>query len=280
MTKNKFKKSALSAQIVLTILAIVWFLPILWIVLTSFRGEGGRFVPYFIPKELTLQNYQTLFQSIHYPFPQWFANTLKIAVCSCLISTTITLCMAYVFSRLRFKLRKRMMQVALVLNMFPSFMSMIAVYYLLKAVGLVQSHLALVLLYSSGAALSFYIAKGFFDTVPRALDESALIDGATKAQVFTKITLPLSKPIIVYTALTAFMSPWMDFIFAKVILGDDIEKYTVAIGLFTMMDKEVGASMFMPFTAGCILVAIPISMVFMFMQRFYVEGVTGGAVKG
>ena len=172
------------------------------------------------------------------------------------------------------------MKIALVLNMFPGFMSMIAIYYILKAMNLTQSLVALILVYSSGAALGFYIAKGFFDTIPMALDESAMIDGATKFQIFTKITLPLSKPIVVYTALMAFMAPWMDFIFAKIILGDATYKYTTAIGLYSMMTKTTANSLFMTFTAGCVVIAIPITILFIFMQRYYVEGITSGAVKG
>ncbi|GAB5056011.1 hypothetical protein COSHB9_03980 [Companilactobacillus alimentarius] len=163
--------------------------------------------------------------------------------------------------------------------MFPAFMSMIAIYYVLKALNLAGSLLALILVYSAGAALTFYVAKGFFDTIPMALDESAMIDGANKWQIFTKITLPLSKPIIVYTALTAFMGPWMDFIFAKIIMGDDVKNYTVAIGLYSMMTKTTANSLFMTFTAGCVLIAIPITLLFIYMQKYYVEGVTSGAVK-
>ena len=163
--------------------------------------------------------------------------------------------------------------------MFPGFMSMIAVYYILKAFNLDQTLLALILVYSAGAALGFYIAKGFFDTIPYSLDESAMIDGATRADIFFKITLPLSKPIIVYTALMAFIGPWIDFIFAKVILGDATSKYTVAIGLFSMLEQDTINEWFMSFTAGSVIIAIPITLLFMFMQKYYVEGITGGSVK-
>lgn len=256
--------------------------PIVWIILTSFRGEGGAFVPYIIPKTFTLENYKVLLtnQTGNFPFVRWFLNTLFVSIASCLLSTFITIAMAYALSRLRFRLRKPFLKVALVLNMFPGFMSMIAVYYILKALNLTESLFALILVYSAGSALGFYIAKGFFDTIPMALDESAMIDGANKWQIFTKITLPLSKPIIVYTSLTAFMGPWMDFIFAKVIMGDKVENYTVAIGLFSMMTKSTANSLFMAFTAGCVLIAIPITILFILMQRFYVEGVTSGSVKG
>ena len=266
----------------LTILSILWLFPIAWIVLTSFRGEGGAFVPYIIPKSFTLENYRILLLNTtgNFPFVRWFLNTLFVAVISCILSTFITIAMAYALSRLRFKLRKPFLKVALVLNMFPGFMSMIAIYYILKALNLTETLFALILVYSSGAALAFYVAKGFFDTIPMALDESAMIDGANKWQIFTKITLPLSKPMIVYTSLMAFMAPWMDFIFAKIIMGDKIDNYTVAIGLFTMMTRTTSNSLFMAFTAGCVLIAIPITILFIIMQRFYVEGVTSGSVKG
>ncbi|MFD2307067.1 sugar ABC transporter permease [Enterococcus termitis] len=278
--KSKKRKHLILHYTLLTILSIVWIFPIVWIVLTSFRSEGGAFVTYFIPKQFTLENYKMLLTSSTYPFVQWFLNTLFVAVCSCILSTLITIAMAYSLSRLRFRARKPFLKLALVLNMFPGFMSMIAVYYILKAMNLTGSLLALILVYSSGAALGFYIAKGFFDTIPMALDESAMIDGASKFEIFTKITLPLSKPIIVYTALMAFMAPWMDFIFAKIILGDNVNKYTVAIGLFTMQTRDKIDQYFMAFTAGCVLIAVPITLLFIFMQKYYVEGITSGSVKG
>lgn len=280
MGKSK-KYSQLLIYAVLIILTIVWLFPIIWIILTSFREEGGQFVSYIIPKQFTLEHYKFLFSdNSSYPFMDWFWNTLIVSIASCLVSTAITISMAYVLSRLRFRMRKPFLKIALVLNMFPGFMSMIAVYYILKAMGLTQSLLALVLIYSSGAALAFYIAKGFFDTVPLSLDESAMIDGATKFQIFTRITIPLSKPIIVYTALQAFMMPWMDFIFAKVIMGDNVDNYTVAIGLYSMMTRDNADNLYMAFTAGCVIIAIPITALFIYLQKYYVEGITGGSVKG
>lgn len=280
MEKNR-KSSKIVIYAALILLAAIWVFPILWIFLTSFRAEGGQFVSYIIPKQFTLDHYKFLLSNdSSYPFLKWFGNTLIVSVVSCLLSTMITISMAYVLSRLRFKLKKEFLKVALVLNMFPGFMSMIAVYYILKALNLTQSLTALVLIYSSTAALTFYIAKGFFDTIPASLDESAMIDGATKFEIFTKITIPLSKPIIVYTALQAFMMPWMDFIFAKVIMGDNVEKYTVAIGLYSMMTRDNADNLYMAFTAGCVIIAIPITLLFIFLQKYYVEGITGGSVKG
>ena len=266
---------------VLIILSLIWLFPVLWIVLTSFRQEQGSFVSYFFPKSYTLDNYIRLFTETQlFSYGKWFLNTLIVAVFSCLITTVLTLSVAYAMSRLRFRLRKSYMNIALVLGMFPAFMSMIAVYYVLKTVGLIQSLLALVLVYSGSAGLSFYVAKGFFDTVPRSLDEAARIDGANAAQIFYKVTLPLSQPMIVYTAMTAFMAPWADFIFARVIMGDNYDKYTVAVGLYTMLSRELIDKYFTQFAAGSVLIAIPITVLFIALQRFYVEGVTGGAVKG
>lgn len=265
----------------LTVLGIVWLIPIFFLVLHSFRAEPGAAIRYLFPREYTLGNYARLFTDRSlFDFPRWYANTLIVSAASCVLSTLYVLMIAYAFSRLRFPRREGMMRAGLILNMFPGFMSMIAVYFILKAVGLTQSLLALVLVYSGASALTYYVAKGFFDTIPRALDEAAYIDGATKAQIFFRITLPLSKPIVVYTVLMSFMAPWMDFIFASVIMKDNYKNYTVALGLFQMITRENIYDYFTAFCAGSVLVAIPIALLFLFMQRYYVEGVTGGAVKG
>ncbi|EGJ26980.1 sugar ABC transporter permease [Streptococcus porcinus] len=277
--KNKRRFQLGLVYTTLTILAIVWLFPIVWVVLTSFRGEGTAYVNYFLPKTFTLNNYIMLFTNESFPFGRWFANTFMVASATCIISTFITVAMAYSLSRIKFKHRNGFLKLALVLNMFPGFMSMIAVYYILKALGLTQTLTALVLVYSAGAALGFYIAKGFFDTIPYSLDESAMIDGATRMDIFFKITLPLSKPIIVYTALLSFMGPWIDFIFAQVILGDATSKYTVAIGLFSMLQVDTINTWFRAFAAGSVLIAVPITLLFIFMQKYYVEGITGGSVK-
>lgn len=258
--------------LLLTLLSIAWLFPIAWVVLTSFRGEGTAFVGYIIPKTFTLDNYAKLFNNEAFPFAKWFLNTFIVAAATCVVSTFITVVMAYSLSRIKFKFRNGFLKLALVLNMFPGFMSMIAIYYILKALNLTQTLFALVLVYSAGAALGFYIAKGFFDTVPYSLDESAMIDGATRKDIFFKITLPLSKPIIVYTALTAFIGPWMDFIFAKVILGDATDKYTVAIGLFSMLAQDRINVWFKSFAAGSVLIAIPITLLFMYMQNTMLKG--------
>ena len=181
-----------------------------------------------------------------------------------------------------FYMRKPFMNVAMILGLFPSFMSMIAVYYILKALGLAEGsmiRIALIIVFSAGSGVGFYVAKGFFDTIPKALDEAAIIDGATRWQVFTQITAPLSKPIIVYTILTSFMGPWVDFIFAKVICRADAQYYTVSIGLWKMLEKEYIDSWYTCFAAGAVVVSIPIAILFLLTQKFYVDGMSG-AVKG
>lgn len=262
-------------------LAAIWLVPLFFLIVHSFRAEPGAAIRYLFPKEYTADNYIRLFTDTQlFNFPRWYMNTLVVSVASCVLSTLYVLMISYAFSRLRFRFRESMMRAGLVLNMFPGFMAMIAVYFILKAVGLTQSLLALVLVYSGSAALTYYVAKGFFDTIPRALDEAAYIDGASKSTIFWRITLPLSKPIVVYTVLMSFMAPWMDFIFASVIMKDNYDNYTVALGLFQMITRENIYDYFTVFCAGAVVVAIPIALLFLFMQKYYVEGVTGGAVKG
>lgn len=270
-------------HILLAVLSIIWLFPILWIVLISFKKEQGLYMETIFPKEYTFDNYKKLFTDRNiFDFPQMFLNTLIIAIFVCIISTFLVLAVSYCMSRMRFKMRKPFMNVALVLGMFPGFMSMIATYYILKALNLTSGNMvrvALILVYSGGAGLGFYIAKGFFDTIPKSVDEAAYIDGATRWQVFTRITIPLSKPIIVYTVLGSFMGPWLDFIFAKVICGTQSEFYTVSIGLWKMLEKEYILNWFNCFAAGAVCISVPIAILFMVMQKFYKEGVSG-AVKG
>ncbi len=281
-TKRFIENTAV--YILLTVLSIIWVLPIFYVILTSFRAEGGSYKSYIWPREFTFDNYIKLFQgSSIIDFKRWFLNTLIIAIFSTLISAFFVLCVSYVMSRLRFKLRKPFLNIALVLGMFPGFMSMIAVYYILKGLGFLETgvlkQVALVLVYSGGAGLGFYMAKGFFDMIPKTIDEAAYIDGASKWETFIHITIPMSKPIITYTLITSFMGPWVDYIFAKVILGSETKFYTIAIGLWTMLEKEYVEFYYTQFYAGCVVISIPISILFLLTQKCYVEGVSG-AVKG
>ena len=270
-------------HILLAILAFIWVLPIVWVVLTSFRAEKGSYVTTFLPKSYTFDNYVRLFTDTSIlNFPKMFMNTFIIAIFTCIISTVFVLSVSYCMSRMRFKMRKPFMNIAMILGLFPSFMSMIAVYYILKALNLADGamiRVALIIVFSAGSGVGFYVAKGFFDTIPKALDEAAIIDGATRWQVFTKVTVPLSKPIIVYTILTSFMTPWIDFIFGKVICRADAQYYTVSIGLWKMLEKEYIDSWYTCFAAGAVCISVPIAILFVVMQRYYTDGLSG-AVKG
>ncbi|MDY0317120.1 MAG: sugar ABC transporter permease [Candidatus Izemoplasmatales bacterium] len=281
--------STIFSYITLGILSIIWLYPILWIILSAFRVEyrDGNLITTvvgnYFPKGIGFENFKLLFENPtgNNPFIRWFTNTLIVSVFTFILSTLFTLSVAYVMSKLRFPMRKKFLGIAIILGLFPGFMSMIAIYYILKAISLTGTLYALILVYSAGAGLGFYVAKGFFDIIPNSLMESARLDGATNSQIFTKIVLPLSKPIIIYTALLAFIGPWMDFIFAKVILGTNRQMYTVAVGLYEMMyGEQVSSSQFTVFAAGSVVVAIPIVTLFLSMQKYYVEGVTAGAVKG
>ena len=251
--------------------------------MSSFRAEKGSYVSTFFPKAFTLDNYLKLFNDTTLlNFPRMFMNTLIVAICSCLLSTFLLLSVSYCLSRMRFKMRKPYMNMAMILGLFPGFMSMIAVYFILKAVGLTEGNLiriALIMCYSGGAALGFQVTKGFFDTTPFAIDEAAMLDGCSRWQIFTKITLPLSKPIVVYSLLTSFINPWVDFIFAKVICRANADQYTIAIGLWRMLEKEYIDNWYTSFAAGAVLISIPIALLFLKMQKYYVNG-TSGAVKG
>lgn len=280
--KRRFINNTI-VHVILAVLAMIWVFPIVWVILTSFRAEKGSYVSTFFPQSFTLDNYTKLFtDTTILNFPQMFMNTLFIAICSCILATFYVLAVSYCLSRLRFKMRKPYMNMAMILGLFPGFMSMVAVYFILKALGMTEGNLiklALILVYSGGAALSFQIAKGFFDTIPIAVDEAAILDGCTRWQIFTKITLPLSKPIVIYTVLTSFMAPWLDFIFAKVICRANADQYTIAIGLWRMLEKEYIDSWYTSFAAGAVLISVPIAALFLYMQRYYVDGLSG-AVKG
>ncbi len=268
---------------ILAVLSVIWLIPILWLVLTSFRAEQGSYVRTFFPTSYTLDNYIKLFTETDVMnFPRMFGNTLIIAVCSCLISTFFVLSVAFCTSRLRFRLRKPYMNFALTLTLFPGFMSMMAVYFILKSINLTEGNmipLALIIVFSAGAGTQFYIMKGYMDTIPTALDEAACLDGATRWQVFSQITIPLCKPMIVYQVITAFLAPWLDFIFAKIIVRANAQYFTVSIGLWSMLEKEYINRWYTRFAAGAVCVSIPIAFLFMFMQKYYQEAMAGG-VKG
>ena len=269
-------------QVVLTVMGILWVIPLFYLLVQSFRKEPGAWSPTFFPQEWTLDNYKRLF--FETDFLRWYGNTLLISIISCAITTMFVLMVSYAFSRMKFKARKPMMNIMLILGMFPGFMSMSAVYFLLKILlpNNYQSHLSLIIVYSAGAALSYYIAKGFFDTVPKSLDDAARIDGASRSRTFFKIILPLSKSIIIYTILVSIVAPWCDYIFVSYIMSGvpDTGMYTVSLGMYKWLEREMINQYFTTFCAAAVVVATPITALFMWLQKYYVQGVTGGAVKG
>ncbi len=270
--------------IILIIISLVWIFPFVYLVFQSFRGESTNVVSYLVPHEWTFDNYIALFDLTgRYPFMRWYLNTLMIAVISCIFQTILTLMVSYCLSRLRFRGRKGIMKMILVIGMFPGFLSMIAIYFVLRELGMVGNPVGLILVYVAGSAMGYYVVKGFFDTIPKSLDEAAMIDGATKNTIFRKIILPLSKPIVIYTILTTFVSPWGDFMMSSYLLGTNANNWTVAIGLQNWLTANNGQSLnefFTRFCAGAVFTSIPIVIFFFILQRYYVEGVTGGAVKG
>ena len=268
----------------LIIISIVWLIPFVWIIAHSFRGESqGMYCATFFPREFTLDNYIGLFtDTTTMNFPKMFMNTFIIAVFSCIVSTFFVLSVSYCLSRVKWTMRKPYMNMAMVINLFPGFMSMVAIYFLLKSMGLTEGDripIALVICFSAGAGTGFTVMKGYMDTIPKALDEAAMIDGCTRWQTFWKVTLPLCKPMVVYQIITAFMGPWMDFIFAKIIVRAEIKYATVSIGMWKMLEMEFINGWFTRFCAAAVLVSIPIAILFMVTQKFYQEAM-GGAVKG
>lgn len=268
---------------VLIAISIIWLLPFVFLVLQSFRSyqtEAGGMVNYLIPKQFSLDNYVFLLHDDY--FFKWYGNTLILALACAVIQTTIVLSVSYALSRMRFKGRRLFMNVVLILGMFPGFLTMIALYFLLKQLGLTQEGAipGLILVYCASSGMDYYIAKGFFDTIPKSLDESARIDGASRFQVFYKIIMPLAKPIVIYTTLKAFMAPWGEYVFASYIAFGRTASYNVAVGMYRWMNVTDYQGYFTRFCAGGVLVAIPVTILFMLLQKYYVEGITGGAVKG
>ncbi|MCR5322645.1 MAG: sugar ABC transporter permease [Lachnospiraceae bacterium] len=287
--KNRISNTVI--YVILVIISIIWLTPFVCIVLQSFRVEQTMPVGYVIPKQWGLDNYVKLFTSGAdggmSQFVRWYLNTFIIAVVVAVINPIMVLCMSYTLSRFRFKLRKPLMQFMLVLGLFPGILGLIILYRLLKDfgpgdVGFTQYNAlpGLILVYTASSGMGYYISKGFFDTIPMSLDESARIDGASRMQIFFKIIMPLAKPIVIYTILTAFLGPWGDFMLAKYISFNNEQGMNVAVGLAKWLSPDSINDKYTMFCAGGVLVAIPVTLLFLFLQKYYVEGVTGGAVKG
>ena len=269
-------------HVLLVIISVIWLIPFVCIVLQSLRMESTWQVGYILPKQWGLDNFKNLLNT---NFPKWYLNTFIIAVVAAALQTIIVLCMSYTLSRFRFKMRKPLMQFMLILGMFPGMLAMIILYRVLDDLHLTGQYgnavPGLILVYVASSGMGYYVSKGFFDTIPKTLDEAARVDGANRAQVLYKIILPLAKPIVIYTILTAFMGPWGDFVFARYVSQVIPQAMNVAVGLQSWLATDTMVhDNYTLFCAGGVVVAVPVAILFMCLQRYYVEGVTGGAVKG
>lgn len=260
----------------LTINALLVLGPVIWTVLASFKPGNNLFSSSFGKLEFTLDHYRTLFSET--PYLEWYKNTFILATSNMLISLVVVTMTAFVFSRYRFKGKKNTMMSILVLQMFPAFLSMTAIYILLSKLGLIDTYTGLLIVYVTGS-LPFmtWLVKGYFDAIPTSLDEAAKIDGAGHMTIFLEIILPLAKPILVFVGLVSFTGPWMDFILPTLILRSE-DKMTLAIGIFSWISSN-SAENFTLFAAGSLLVAVPITLLFVATQKHITTGLVSGAVK-
>lgn len=270
--------TTIKAVIVYAIVLLISFIfafPCIWLILSSFNANGSLLtLDGFFPEAYSFDTFKTLFtEKVEHDYMTWFGNTLFVAGISCVISTVLVLAVSYTMSRYRFKSRKQMMKVTLLLNIFPNFMNMTALFVIMTQFDLINNLWGLILLYSSGATMGFLVQKGFFDTIPSTIYDAATLDGATDLRVFVSITLPLSKPMIVYTALTSFVWPWSDFMLPKLLLPDK-SQWTVAIGL-NWLDE----SKFSIFAAGSVFIAVPIVALYIALSKYLIQGGAAGAVK-
>ena len=270
--------TTIKAVIVYAIVLLISFIfafPCIWLILSSFNANGSLLtLDGFFPESYSFDTFKTLFtEKVEHDYMTWFGNTLFVAGISCVISTVLVLVVSYTMSRYRFKSRKQMMKATLLLNIFPNFMNMTALFVIMTQFDLINNLWGLILLYSSGATMGFLVQKGFFDTIPSTIYDAATLDGATDLRVFVSITLPLSKPMIVYTALTAFVWPWSDFMLPKLLLPDK-SQWTVAIGL-NWLDE----SKFSIFAAGSVFIAVPIVALYIALSKYLIQGGAAGAVK-
>ena len=273
--KAKKTADAFLTYAILMIVSIIFVFPCFWLLLSCFSASGSIYsFNGFFPSEFSLNSFKILFtDTVMYNYVSWFWNTMLVAVVSSLIGTVLVILTAYTISTFEFKGRKVLMKGALVLGMFPSFMGMTAVYLLMTQFGFINSHIGLALIYACGAPMGYLVQKGFFDTIPKSIYEAASIDGASNLRIFCTITMPLSKPMIVYTLLTQFAWPWSDYILPKLLLKDK-DLWTVAVGLMSLPETE-----FARFSAGSVFIAVPIVILYFFLSKYLINGMSAGAVK-
>lgn len=272
--------SNIIVYIILVIMTVVWLFPFVGIVLDSLRMESTSQVGYLIPKQFGFGNYVKLFTQTD--FLKWFLNTGLMGIATAFIQTIFVLSMSYVLSRMRFKGRKFLMNFMLILGMFPGFLTLILIYKVFSDLHLTENMapVGLIIVYCASSGMGYYVSKGFFDTIPKTLDEAARVDGATRFQVFYKVIMPLAKPIVIYTMLMGFMAPWGDFMMASYIIHESSQGMTVAVGMYEWLSRTNLNTSYTQFCAAGVVVAIPVVTVFLCLQKYYVAGVTGGAVKG
>ncbi|MGI8317035.1 sugar ABC transporter permease [Halobacillus mangrovi] len=269
---------ALSYGLILFAGATVLY-PVLWIIGASLNPGDSLTSSSIIPEKVTLIHYKDLFDVGETPYLLWYLNTLKICFLTMVLAVLLIGITAYSFSRYRFIGRKYGLVLFLVLQMIPNFAALIAIYVLANMTGLINTHLVLILIYVGGLIpMNTWLAKGYFDTIPKELDESASMDGAGHLRIFWQIIMPLAKPILAVVALFSFITPFTDFILATILLRSE-EKYTLAVGLYQMISAQFGNS-FTQFAAGAVLIAIPISILFLSLQRYFTSGLTAGGTKG
>ena len=262
----------------LIFMSVVFLFPCLWLILASLSKSGSLYdFKGFFPKAFSLDTFISLFtDDVNglYPYKKWFFNTLYVASGSCILGTILVILTGYVMSRFRFKGRDALKKTTLVLGMFPGFMGLTAVYIIMTQLHLVNKLTALIFFYASTAPAAYMVQKGYFDSIPNNIYEAARLDGCTQLQVFTRITLPLSKPMIVYTVLTQFAWPWSDVLLPKLLLKDR-NLWTVAVGLFSLPETH-----FARFAAGSVFIAVPIVILYFCLVKYLVNGLTAGSVKG
>ncbi|MDR0656040.1 MAG: sugar ABC transporter permease [Treponema sp.] len=278
MKLYKVKKivSGIFIYLELLIVAVIVIYPLLWVVGSSLNPQNGIARSSMIPDNPTLANYIRLFQKTHYL--AWYGNTLFVAVFTTIFSIVLHTMTAFVFARFRFRGRKMGLLFVMILQMFPSFMGLTALYMVALNFGMLNNLFMLIIVYvAGGIPQNIWLVRGYMLNIPKSMDEAASIDGVTKLQLFFKIILPLSLPIIFFIAVTSFMGPWMDYMLPRYLINMS-EKRTLAIGLFDLINGTTQD--FTAFCAGSVLVAIPITILYMVFQRFLLEGLMAGANKG
>ncbi|AQX54601.1 sugar ABC transporter permease [Priestia flexa] len=275
---KKTIRLTLSYAVVLVMFAIILY-PILWIIGSSLNPGDSLSGSKMFPENATFKHYAALFDTSQSNYLIWYANSLKISISTMILSLILVSLTAYSFSRYRFVGRKNGLLTFLVLQMIPNFAALIAIFVLATVTKLIDTHLGLILIYVGGAIpMNTWLMKGYLDTIPKELDESAKMDGAGHLRIFFQIVMPLAKPIIAVIALFTFTAPFGDFILAKVLLRSG-ENYTLAVGLYDMISRQFG-NQFTAFAAGSVLIAVPIALLFLVCQKYFISGLTAGGTKG